>query len=168
MFSVETNCLLTTKAVPKYHTRFPRMTQYLPKQIYVILKLSYTFEVVLLNYDVSGCCLSVSLSVSLSLSLYVCLRICSFVSCLSALFFLRETFQKTGYLRFVRKSVFKIRVLLKYDRNNGIACNDLLKFITKSRWIFLRMRDVSNKTVERIKHISFSITFIPKTVPFVG
>jgi hypothetical protein len=50
----------------------------------------------------------------------------------------------------------------------GTSYEDVSTFITMFRGILHIMRNISNKVVEKIKtHILFSVTFIPKIVPFM-
>jgi hypothetical protein len=59
-----------------------------------------------------------------------------------------------------RKSVGETQVLLKSDKNNGYLHEDLCTFMIISRSVLLRIRNVSEKVVQKIKtHILCSITF---------
>ena len=61
----------------------------------------------------------------------------------------------------------KSQVSLKSDENNGRSHEDLRACMI-SRWIIFRMRNVSEKFVEKIKtHILRLVTFFPKIVPFM-
>jgi hypothetical protein len=69
-------------------------------------------------------------------------------------------FHKTWYLNITWKSVTKIQFPLNLTRIKGTLYGDVFTFMTISRWILPRMRNVSEKFVEIIKtHILCSITF---------
>jgi hypothetical protein len=72
------------------------------------------------------------------------------------------------YLSVFRKSVNRIKVLLKYDKIKGYLREDVCKFMIIYRWILRRMRNVSDKicTENRNMHFIFSNLF-PKIVPFL-
>jgi hypothetical protein len=75
-----------------------------------------------------------------------------------------KEFHETLYITILLKSVEKIQVSLKYVKNNGTLHEDLSIFMIISRWILLRMRNVSGKIVEIVKiHILCSITFFRKS-----
>jgi hypothetical protein len=62
------------------------------------------------------------------------------------------------------KCVEKIQVSLKSDNNNGTLHEDLCTFMVISRLIFLRMRNVSDRScTENKEHILYSITFFRKS-----
>jgi hypothetical protein len=76
----------------------------------------------------------------------------------------RSIFIIYDILVFFEKSVEKIQVSLKSDNNNGTLHEDLCTFMIISRWILLRIRNVSDKIVQKIKtHILCSITFFRKS-----
>ena len=50
-----------------------------------------------------------------------------------------------------RKSVAKVQVCLKSTKTTGTLHGDASTFMTIYHWILLRMRNVSNKVVEKIK-----------------
>jgi hypothetical protein len=57
---------------------------------------------------------------------------------------------------FFPKSDEKIQVLLKFDKNNRHFTSRSCTFMTISKWIIHRMRNVLDKSVENIKiHMSF-------------
>ena len=58
----------------------------------------------------------------------------------------QDGFSQNFLLRkfFCRKSVEKIKLLLKSDKNNGTLHEDLCTFMTRSRWIHLWMRNFSD------------------------
>jgi hypothetical protein len=63
-------------------------------------------------------------------------------------------------LTIFRKSVEKIQVSLKSDKNNGYLHEDLRTFMTIPCWILFKMRNALTNVVEKIKtHILRSITF---------
>ena len=67
-----------------------------------------------------------------------------------------------------RKSVDKIHVSLKSDKNNGTVHADLCTFVIISGSILRTMRNASDKVVEEIKtHILYSITLFPKILTFM-
>jgi hypothetical protein len=55
-------------------------------------------------------------------------------------------FNEMWYFRLFRKSVEKSQVPSKSDKNNGYFTRRLFTFMTISRWIVLRMRNVSNNS----------------------
>ena len=62
---------------------------------------------------------------------------------------------------FSQKSVEEIQFSLKSCKNNGYLHEDVFKFMIISRWIFLRIRNILNYVVEKIKtHILCSVTFL--------
>ena len=67
------------------------------------------------------------------------------------------------YLSIFRKSVEKVQVYLKCDKNNGyFTWRPLYIFFIISRSVLLRIRSVSDKTVEKIKtHIFSPVTSPP-------
>ena len=69
---------------------------------------------------------------------------------------------------FFRKSVEKIKLLLKSDKNNGTLHEDLCTFLILSRSVLLRMRNVSDKSCRENQnnHFVFS-NFFSKIVPFM-
>jgi hypothetical protein len=72
------------------------------------------------------------------------------------------------YLRLSRKSVQKTKLSLEFDTNNGYFTWRFITCMTFRRWIFLRMRNVSNKscTDNETPHFMFG-NFFPKIVPFM-
>jgi hypothetical protein len=68
---------------------------------------------------------------------------------------------------FFRKSIEKIQVLLKTDKNNRCFNEDRYTFVIISRPVILRMKNVSDKIVEKITHFIFNKSFFPKIVPFM-
>jgi hypothetical protein len=69
-------------------------------------------------------------------------------------------------LRIFRKSVEKVRVLLKSDENNGYFTWRTTDIYDISLNFFL-MRNVSDKSLEKIKtRILCSVIFFSKTAPF--
>jgi hypothetical protein len=70
-------------------------------------------------------------------------------------------FHEILYLSIFRKSVEEIQVPLKSDKNNGCTLReDLCTFMIISRWIFPRMKNVSDKVLEKIKtHILCSVVY---------
>jgi hypothetical protein len=71
----------------------------------------------------------------------------------------RTDFHEIWYLCIFRKSVEKIQVSLKSDKNNGTLHEDLCTFMMISRWILLRMRNVVENTKT---HVLCSINFSPR------
>ena len=72
-------------------------------------------------------------------------------------------FHEIWCLGIFRKSVQKIQVSLKSDTNKGYFTWRPKYILIVSRWILLRIRNVSDKVVARIKtHILRSITFLSK------
>ena len=73
------------------------------------------------------------------------------------------------YLGIFWNFVEKIQFSLKSDNNNGTVFEDSCISVIISLWILLRMRNVSENIVEKIKtHIVCTVTFFPpKAVPFV-
>jgi len=64
------------------------------------------------------------------------------------------------FFKYFRKSVEKIQVSLKSDKNNGYFIWRRSTFMIISRWILLRIVNVSEEFVDKIKtHISCSIHF---------
>ena len=65
---------------------------------------------------------------------------------------------KFGYLCIFLKSVEEIQGSVRSDKNNGYSTKDQRTFLIKSRSIILRMRNVSERVVEKMKtHILCSI-----------
>jgi hypothetical protein len=64
-------------------------------------------------------------------------------------------FDEIWYLRLFRKSVEKTKVSLQSDKNNGHFHKDVFTFMTTSRWILLRMRNVSNKSCRKNQNTCF-------------
>jgi hypothetical protein len=50
-----------------------------------------------------------------------------------------------------QKSIEKIQVSLKSDKNNSYLNTDLCKFMVIPRWILLRMRIVSDRIIQKVK-----------------
>jgi hypothetical protein len=72
-------------------------------------------------------------------------------------------YHEIWYLRIFLKSVEKIQVSLKSDKNSGYLIWIHKTFMVICHWINLRMRDVSDKVVEKINtHLVFN-NFFPKT-----
>jgi len=66
-------------------------------------------------------------------------------------------------MQIFRKSILKIQVLLKSDRNNGTLHENLCKFVIIFRSILVTMRSVSDKVCREIKtRILCSIIFFPE------
>jgi hypothetical protein len=76
-------------------------------------------------------------------------------------------FYEIWYLRIFPKTVEKIKVALKSDKNNGTLHEDLCTFMTISRWILLRMRNVSDKICRENQntHLRFN-NFFPEKSTF--
>ena len=64
-------------------------------------------------------------------------------------------FHEISYLSIFRKSVMKIPVFLKPDRNNVYFTWTLCKFTIRSRWILLRLKNVSDKSCRRNQNTHF-------------
>jgi hypothetical protein len=78
-----------------------------------------------------------------------------------------KNFHEVSYLRIFRKPVENIQVSLKSDKNNGNLYEDQYTSMIISCSDLLRMRNVSDRLVEKIdKHILFSISF-PKISLFI-
>ena len=93
-----------------------------------------------------------------------CLSICLFLR-MEQLGYRRTDFQEIWYLRIFRKSVEKIQVSTKPDKNNGYFTWRPIDFLIISRWILLRMRNVSDRVLDKIEtHILCSITFFEDRV----
>jgi hypothetical protein len=77
-------------------------------------------------------------------------------------------FRKSRYLSIFGNSVENIQVSLKSDNNNGTLHEDICTFMIISRWIILRMRNVSDTSCRENQntHFVFSNVF-PKIVPFM-
>jgi hypothetical protein len=73
-----------------------------------------------------------------------------------------KNFNEIWYLSIFRKSVEKIEVSLKYDKNNGTLHEDLCTFKIISRWIVLRMIYIWNKSREN-QNTLFSNFFFRKS-----
>ena len=72
-------------------------------------------------------------------------------------------FDEIWYLRLFRKSVEKTQVSLQSDNNNGHIHKDVFTFMTTSRWILLRMRNVSNKSCRKNQNTCFMFSgFFPE------
>ena len=68
-------------------------------------------------------------------------------------------------MSFLRKSVHKLQVSLKSDKNNRYFTRRRFHIITISRWIILRMRNVSDKRCRETQNTYFMfINFFPKIV----
>jgi hypothetical protein len=77
-------------------------------------------------------------------------------------------FEEILYLRLFRKSVEKIPVSLKSDKNNGYFTWRLFIFMTISRWLLRRIRNVSSKSCRKNQNTHFVFSnFFPKVVPFM-
>ena len=71
-----------------------------------------------------------------------------------------KNFGEIWYLAIFRKSTKKIQFSLKSDNNGCILQEDQWPFLIISRSVPLRMRNVSDKIVQKIKtHIFYSTTF---------
>ena len=69
-------------------------------------------------------------------------------------------FNEFWYLMIFRKSVEKIQVSLQFDKNNGHFTLRPIYFLITSRSIILRVRNVSDRLVEKIEvHILCSMFF---------
>jgi hypothetical protein len=64
-------------------------------------------------------------------------------------------FHEIWYLSIFRKSVQKIQVLLKYDKNNGYFTWRPIYILTISRWILLRVKNVSDKSCRENQNTHF-------------
>jgi hypothetical protein len=79
-----------------------------------------------------------------------------------------RTFMKFHISIYFRKSVEEIQVSLRPDKNNGYYFWILCTFMIISRSVLIRMRNVSDKFVEKSKSsILCSITFFSKNTPFM-
>jgi hypothetical protein len=76
-------------------------------------------------------------------------------------------FDEIWYLSFFRKSVDKIQIFLKSDMRNGYLTWFYFTFMTISRWILLRMRNVLTKNCRKIKTQLMFSNFYPKIVLFM-
>jgi hypothetical protein len=79
-------------------------------------------------------------------------------------------FDETSYLCFFffRNSVEKIKISLKSDKNNWYFTWTLFTFVSSSRWILLRMRNILDKSYREIQNTRFIFSdFFPKIVPFM-
>jgi hypothetical protein len=78
-------------------------------------------------------------------------------------------FDEIWYLSFLEKSVDKFQVSLKSDENNGYFTWRLFTFFTVSHWIFLRTRNISNKSYRQNQNTYFTLNkfFFPKIALFV-
>jgi hypothetical protein len=92
--------------------------------------------------------------VCLSVCLYVCLSLCLSVRTeqLSSQW---TDFHEIWYLRIFRKPAEKIQVSLKSDNNNSTLHKDLCKFMIISRWITLRIRNISDKNCRENQNTHF-------------
>jgi hypothetical protein len=80
----------------------------------------------------------------------------------------RTDFYKIRYLWIFRNSFQKIQVSLKSDNNNGTLHEDLCTFMIISRWILVRMRNVSDKICRENQNTHFMLNnFFPKIAPFM-
>jgi hypothetical protein len=61
-------------------------------------------------------------------------------------------FHEIWHLRILRKSVEKIKVWLKPDKNDGTLHEDLHVFMKISRWILCRIRNLSDKCKRKHRH----------------
>jgi hypothetical protein len=78
-----------------------------------------------------------------------------------------KDFNEIWYLNIFQKSLKKIRVWLKSDTDNRYFTWRPV-YIYDSIWFLLRVRNVSDKVVEKIKtRISFSVTLFPKLCHFL-
>jgi hypothetical protein len=74
-----------------------------------------------------------------------------------------KDFYEILYLSIFRQSCEKIQVSLKSDKNNEDLHEDVSTFMITSRCILLRMRNISDKIIEKIKtHILRSIILFQK------
>ena len=62
----------------------------------------------------------------------------------------RTDFLEIQYFRIFRKSVEKLKVSSKSNKNNGYLHGDLCTFMIISLSVVLRMKNVTEKVVERI------------------
>jgi hypothetical protein len=67
----------------------------------------------------------------------------------------RTDFHEIWYMNILRKSLEKIKISLQSDNNNGILHEDLCTFMAISRWILLRMRNVSDKSCTQNQNTHF-------------
>jgi hypothetical protein len=93
------------------------------------------------------------LSVCLSVRLSVCLSVR-----MEQLGSLSTNLDENVHLSFFRKSVEKILVLLYYGRITGTSHEDGFIFMTISRWILLRMRNVLNKSCRENQNTHFMLS----------
>jgi hypothetical protein len=120
---------------------------------------------------VMSVCLSVGLPVCLSaclpVSLPVCPSVCPSVRPHGTTRPPLDVFTWSVTFQIFRKSVEKIQVSLKYDNNVGYFTWTPCAFMTASRRILLRMRNVSDKicTENQNTHFIFS-NFLPTVVLF--
>ena len=95
---------------------------------------------------------------------------CPSLSCrLDQLVYYWTNFHDMHYLSiFFRKSVDKIQVSLKSDKNDGYLTWRHSAYMIITRWILLRVTNISEKVVEGNKaHVWSSGTFLLKIVSFV-
>jgi hypothetical protein len=77
---------------------------------------------------------------------------------------LDEFFVKYDTWAFFENLLGKFKFRSNLTRITGTLHEDVFTFMTMSRWLLLRMRNVSNKVVEKIKtHILCSVTFFRKS-----
>jgi hypothetical protein len=81
---------------------------------------------------------------------------------------LRTDFHEIQYLRIFRKSVVKFQVSLKSFKNKRYFTWRPIYIFIISRSFLLRIRNVSDKVVQKIKtHLVFSNFFFSKIMPFM-
>jgi len=66
-----------------------------------------------------------------------------------------KNFHEILYFNIFRKSVDKIPVSLKSDKNDGTSHEDLCTFTETSRWIVLGLRNVSDKIYRQNQNTHF-------------
>jgi hypothetical protein len=77
-------------------------------------------------------------------------------------------FYEIWYLRIFRKSVEKIQILLKSDKNKGYLHEDQYTFLSYLTYFFLELEMFQTNFVEKIKtHILCLVIFFSKFAPFV-
>ena len=80
-----------------------------------------------------------------------------------------DVFSLIRYLSIFRKSVEKIQVSLKSNKNNsGTLLEDHYTFLIVSRSVLLRMKNVSDKMCRETRKTHFIFNnFFPKITPFI-
>jgi hypothetical protein len=94
---------------------------------------------------------------TISSIIYVCLSVCLSFR-MQQLGSHWTDFHETLYLSIFRKSVEKIQDSLIPDKNNGTLNDDLCTFITVSRWILLRVINVSDKSCRENQNTHYLVS----------